>query len=199
MPTGYTYAVQEGKIDTLEDFAKDCARAFLWQARDSNEKDLVKLVTGTRDASYYENKLVEAINKSSMYRNMTDDEWRVFYESEYARDIKWKTEYREKQRLERERYQLMLSKVIAWNPPTEKHQELKNFMMKQLNDSIDFDCSTADDPITPFLSFDRWKEHQVVDNLRAIEDAKAGIKKMKDRDGDFLDWVNQLLESVKGL
>lgn len=35
----------------------------------------------------------------------------------------------------------MLEKVEAWIPPTKDHDHLKEFMITQLRESIDFDCN----------------------------------------------------------
>ena len=60
--------------------------------------------------------------------------------AEEARRVS-EAEYLAKMVESKRRYQAMLDKVNEWEPPTEDRVEMKNFMTKQLVESIRFDCS----------------------------------------------------------
>lgn len=199
MPTGYTYGVQEGNVTTLDAFAQECARAFLWQSRDSNEKDLIKLVTIPNDVEYQKNQLVKAKENLNELLALTETEWRTRYEEEKADDIRRQQERNERLKTEQARYNAMIEKVEAWTPPTEKHEDLKEFMLDQLAKSLDFDCSDRMLYPCTFQEYDSWKSHQLAYARGDVMRAENNLDRVTKRDGDYLEWVNKLLESVKGL
>jgi len=61
----------------------------------------------------------------------------------------------------RERYEAMLAQVKAWTPPTSEHQGLKDFMVEQLEESIDFDCGTDYLTVPERLTGAAHKEQQL--------------------------------------
>lgn len=199
MPTGYTYGVQEGSMTTLDAFAKECARAFLWQARDSNEKDLIKLVATPNDSEYQVNQLIKAKENLKELQGLTETEWLTRYEEERRDDIRRQHERNERIKIEQARYDAMIEKVKAWTPPTEQHQDLKEFMLDQLVKSLDFDCSDAMLYPCTFQDYDSWKMQKMSYAKGDVMRAENNLERVTKRDGDYLNWVNDLLESVKGL
>lgn len=197
MPTGYTYGVQEGKITTLEDFAKSCARAFLWQARDSEEKDLRKLVTGDGTLDYYIKALKEAEDNLAEIESLDDAGWQHKYEDKCATQLRYVTEYNKRVNEERIRYTKMLEKVKDWTPPSNEHIELKKFMIEQLESSINFDCADSymDEKPEPF---DSWKKFTYESAKKSVIRAKEDVDRHSHRKNDFVGWVDKLLDSVKG-
>lgn len=108
-------------------------------------------------------------------------------------------EYQESQARElamRERYETMLAKVQAWTPPTQEHRELKNFMVKQLEKSIDFDCNTTYPEVPERLSGAAYKEQQLHSARWQVsyhtEHGEEEIKRAKER----TDWVRALRQSL---
>jgi hypothetical protein len=196
MPTGYTCDVQDGKVTTLEDYAKTCARAFLWQSRDSNERDLLKLVSDETTVKYYEKSLAEARNDLAVHEALDEAGWRKMYDAENAATLKWTMDYNERKDLERLRYTTMLEKVRAWTPPSSEHYDLKKFMIEQLESSIKFDCRDTDWNIelVPFASWKKTRYETI--KTKVIKQEEDYNRQMSRQDG-FLTWVNDLLESVK--
>lgn len=139
MPTGYTANIENG--ESFENFVLGCARAFgaCAHQRDDTMKDKPKL----REVSnYYEEKLPEALAELGFLQSLTDtqiDEHGKELRDEEIASIQKSIE--EKRALEG-KYMAMLDKVSAWNPPTQDHVGLKEFMIKQIKDTIDFDCNT---------------------------------------------------------
>jgi hypothetical protein len=124
MPTGYTYGVQKGEITTLEDFAKTCARAFLWHARDSEEKDLRKLVDNEGTLEYYQKALKEAEDELSELEGLDDETWRLKWDTAMAKEQARIENYNVQKAAESLRYIQMIDKVKDWVPPTDKHTEM---------------------------------------------------------------------------
>lgn len=44
------------------------------------------------------------------------------------------------------KYAEMLSQIAKWQAPTKNHEELRNFMISQLEESVKFDCYLRDPP-----------------------------------------------------
>jgi hypothetical protein len=194
MPTGYTDKVAEGKIDSFEDFAKECARAFLYQARDSDEKNLRKLVSN--DSVYYQNRLDEAKEHLNKLIGMTEAEWRAYYEKTMDDDEKQREEWNDEKRLKRKRYELMMEKVYAWTPPSSKHEEMKKFMLDQLCISIDCDCKIYEPEARP--DYDVWCERHMGYALDEVKHCIERIREEKNRIDRNTEWVEQLLVSIEG-
>lgn len=197
MPTGYTYDVQEGKITTLEDFAKSCARAFLWQARDSEEKDLRKLVADEGTLSYYQKALKTAEDELLELEGLDDATWRLKWDEAMAAEQDRLEKYNIQKMSESLRYIQMIDKVKDWEPPTEKHADMKSFMIEQLESSLKFDCEGAYQAFKP-TPFQEWKKYKLDCARRDVIKYYNDVQKHSSRKQEYIDWVDQLLESVKG-
>jgi hypothetical protein len=198
MPSGYTYDVQVGNFTTLEEFAKTCARAFIWQARDSDEPDLRKLVRGSgNDLAFYEKDLAETNSLLYVYLNMTDRGWAELVGRE-NREALIRYEKSVKEMKEQElRYRAMIEKVKAWEPPTDKHVEMKRFMITQLEDSLKFDCFEMKPPKININS-QEFRNTRIKSVKVNIERTETQIAKMKNNKNLGAEWVEQLLESIEG-
>lgn len=146
MPTGYTHSVQDGTVTELKDFAMICVRAF-GLCIDMRDDDLRTPIPESfpLDTSYEDKSIEEAENTIKKLRAMTPQEILDAEKESYEND---KAEYEERNRRKQEeknRYIAMRLKVEAWSPPAELWQ-LKEFMISQLNESIDFDCRVYDAP-----------------------------------------------------
>ena len=131
---------------------------------------------------------------------MTIEEAKIITEREYEENIKYNKEQHEIYKNLKERYLNVLSDVLQWQPPTEDHVELKNFAIKQLENSIKFDCDGKE----KFYSLDVEKEtpeeyikRNIDSCLRNIkyhsEEYKKEVKKTLSRNK----WIKELRESLK--
>ena len=142
MPTGYTAPIYEGEEMTFEQFALRCARSFGALVSMRDEPIDAPIPDEFKVDAYYQKDYEEA---KAAYENFiqnppTDEE----LEKSYARYVQKETDRAQKaneeRALGRKRYEAMLTKVLKWEPPTPEHVNLKDFMIGQLKDSIDFDC-----------------------------------------------------------
>lgn len=195
MPTGYTYGVQEGKVNTLEDYTKACARAFLWQARDSSEDDLIKLVKGA-ESDYHHRQFDAALKKLTQLNLYNDQDWKMLHKIKLDEEDKREKDHKARMALELARYQDMRAKVEAWSPPTSKHVEIKNFMIEQLNKSIEFDQYEFHRAVDE--DWQEFKRKELSEANRSVEYHREELKSEKERATKWLEWVTQLLDSVKG-
>jgi hypothetical protein len=202
MPTGYTADVGDGKVAEFSDFALSCSRAFgaLVMLRDhdqSLEATRRYLASGkyANESSYYQDSLRKAAERLTQLEEMTDEEARLLALKEAEELRQTNRRYAEKTQAQRMRYEAMVEKVEAWEPPTDDHLGLKNFMLEQLHGSIDFDCTPVE-LHGPDLS-DGWREREIAKQRdRIIKDAKDIVKEHA-RNEQRRQWVEALLESLE--
>jgi hypothetical protein len=94
--------------------------------------------------------------------------------------------------IENGRYAAMREKVLAWNPPSDDHLEMKNFMLQQIEKSFD---NYKNDPPTPMTGAE-WLGEQVRHAQHNIEyQTKARADEIKRVEGRNR-WVRLLRESL---
>ena len=140
MPTGYTHDIENGQ--TFEDYALRCARAFgactLQRDESANERPKLR-----EESSLYEEKLPEALAEYGYLMSLNNKQQEEYGTEERDKEIVSIQASLEKKRDLESKYRDMLNKVELWVPPTNNHVSLKGFMIKQITDSIEFDCNTT--------------------------------------------------------
>lgn len=200
MPTGYTADLCDGKDVSFEGFALNCARAFgaLVSLRDEPDAEIPDEF---KVDEYYVKKFEEAKEELEKAESMTDEEFaeeaKQFYEHEKDRF----TTLINDALTTRKRYENMLEQVEQWEPPTEKHVELKKFMIDQLNESIRFDTSTSFyEEVLAELSLETVEEARA-NRLKIYGDnfnrRKAKLEEQKAIMKERSEWVSELRKSLK--
>lgn len=190
MPTGYTYKVMKGEITELDEFAFECARAFLAVMRDAPSDE--PLPDEIKVEQYYYDDAEEAKAAMDKFLNATEEEKQKMW-VEYVEDTKVSNGERIREGEEvKARYEAMVEKVGRWSPPSSDHHELKKFMLHQLSESLKFDVHDYKDRI---LSYEKWKDvhgEYLIDtyNRRAEELEKRIARASKETR-----WIKQLKES----
>ncbi|MDY3551456.1 hypothetical protein R5W24_000532 [Gemmata sp. JC717] len=95
----------------------------------------------------------------------------------------------------RRKYESMLDQVRAWEPPSTDHDNLKQFMIDQLRQSIDFDCREYQEPL-PTLDGAVWLAEKRERVLRDLGYHHQEHGKELERVEQRNRWVRQLRESV---
>lgn len=202
MPTGYTADVQEGKITEFKDFALQCARAFgaCVMQMDDDPKDLPK---EQDESSYYSKKISETKKEIKKFTNMTDEELVNFEKNRIEKDLKYHQDKIQEEKKEKVRYETMLEKVHAWTPPTEEHQGLKDFMIRQIKDSIKWDCEGTyhQDAIKRLEVTDISPSTIRAEKLESLEKDLAYYKKQdfeeSERTQKRNQWIRDLYKSLE--
>lgn len=143
MPTGYTAILEDRDDVTFREFCLRCARAMgvcIMQRDDPGDK---AMVLDERPSDYHERALNSAREQFALYESMTPERVAVIQEGDLAEARKQADEAIAKKQALQQRYCVMLKKVAAWKPPTQDHQGLKDFMVQQLADSLDWDCDVT--------------------------------------------------------
>lgn len=89
----------------------------------------------------------------------------------------------------------MLAEVDAWQPPTEMHTGLKNFMRDQLTSSIEADCNATHTAVT----FDTAEEYRDAEIHRLTTDLahhRLQLLKAQARVSAQNDWIRTLWASL---
>lgn len=148
MPTGYTAVIADGI--TFEQFAMRCAR----------------IPERFEPTTYYADVAATARAELASLAGVDAD---VAALSEYtAATSAWAKRVAERADL-RAKYDVMLSAIEAWAPPTDKHAGLKEFMRSQVADSINCDCDGMYDTPPVRLSGAEWLAQRTSALNKSIE------------------------------
>ena len=144
MPTGYTAPVQDGTVVEFKDFAMQCARAFggMIHMREDSQKAEYRPATVS---DYYPNAIESTLAEIAEVEAWTAKDAMIAALTAWGRNLVADAEARKRSAAYKERYDAMLAQVATWEPPTEEHQGLKDFMVSQLEDSIKFDVHDYDE------------------------------------------------------
>lgn len=144
MSTGYTASVSDGTVTELPEFAMQCARAFgaLVMMRDM---PLSAPVPDRFEAStsYHDGVLAAARKRLDELDALSADEIAAAATIAQAERERSHESYLADKRIRKGRYEAMIEKVRDWTQPTPDHEPLRDFMIEQVNQSIDFDCSVG--------------------------------------------------------
>lgn len=201
MPTSYTQAILDGRITTLKQFASQCIRRFGagFHLRENPDLDNMSLLTVD---SYRDTKIAELHEFLKHISATSDDELLKSHKDKLLQDKADNLASIETKNANAKLLNNMLSEVKSWNPPTYDHVQLKQFMLEQLNITIENDCKTEYN----------WKRISVIEEellaldvskIRTdmIDDACASIsyhKKMKYEEIERCDKTNQwILDLIK--
>lgn len=200
MPTGYTAPIYEGEKDfTFEKFAMRCARNFgaLAHLREKSKEEAIDLEKDFQPNSFYKD-MLEVAEKD--YQDFLDNppteeqlnkEFDEYVQMEQARFL----EREQKIEAIRKRYEDMIKKVLAWQPPTPEHQSLKDFMLNQLWDSIEFDCSLYAPDVKDREGY--FKDAMSPDHiLRRISHYREMWEKEVRRSEECKKYVKELMDSL---
>lgn len=195
MPTGNTAPVQSGEVSDLRTFALRCAKAFCPSLRD----DALDAPMPSRlepDTSYYDEHMREAADREDDLAEMTNDAAAAAAEEAHAAAVAAWRARRERYSLERCRYEAMMDKVRAWQPP-EACANLKSFMLSQLESSIEFDFPSEDyDPPPVRMAPAEWLEQERTKARTALLHYSIERDEVIRRTADKNRWLDALRASL---
>lgn len=196
MPTGYTAGVKDGKVTEFKDYALSCARAFgalILMRDDPMDAPIPERFEPT---DYHLRGIKRAQERLIELEKMTPEEASRQARAAYDEARTARQQRREERAADRHRYEAMLEKVRRWTPPSPDHVEYKKFMVKQLEESIDFDCNDSYDDGPAFKVSDEWRAEQIKMARDDVDYHKAEHAKEGERVEGRNRWVRQLRESL---
>lgn len=121
-------------------------------------------------------------------------------------DVKYHSQRIEQIKVIREKLEYLLEQARKYEPPTPEHVEIKEFMVQQLESTIEHDCdlsyheayiemtnSLKDKPIDPKAIRDSLLDDNIKDMQHAEERLKDNINKCNEANK----WVEVFLNSIK--
>ncbi len=92
------------------------------------------------------------------------------------------------------KYSAMLAEVVRWTPPTTEHEGLKEFMLDQLRQSIEFDCDPSPEPAKQEPA--AWLQQQLEHHRRMLALYERQQVEENARTEDRNQWIRALRDSV---
>ena len=196
MPTGYTEDLYMGKEVTFEQFAMKCARAFGALITMREEPLDAPIPEEFEPDNYHLEELEKARQRLAEVESWSEEQAELEAEKAYQEAVRKRNGTIAKNARIRERYEKMLAQVRTWIPPTPDHEELKRFMVEQLQKSIEYDCSyVPDEPKR--LSGAEYKQQQIAEARWEVEyhtkEYEEEVKRVQKRN----EWLRALRESLR--
>jgi hypothetical protein len=195
MVTAYTADLYEGDV-SFQDFVVRCARAFgpLWAMQD--QPLTAPIPEKFEPSGYHFRELAFAQAELAQIEGWDDAEADRRAQLAYDRKLRLDEEYLVNIATRQQRYVDMLDRVKDWTPPTADHAELKRFMVKQLEGSIDSDYG-QDYPSPPQRQTGvEYKKQQLDSALRNISYHTEGDQRERQSAEDRTKWVGALLQNL---
>lgn len=144
MPTGYTAIVAKKENCTLEEYAMRCARNFGALIEMREEPMDAPIPEKFEINPFYKKELEAAEKELHDFEALPYAEKIAVLERDYEQRVERYAKEAEKENEERRvlrgRYEAMLEKVNRWKAPTPDHENLRKFMIEQIEDCIEPDC-----------------------------------------------------------
>ena len=199
MPTGYTSAIKDDI--SFEQFALQCARAFGALITMRDDPNDAEIPDSFEPSPFYQENIDKATTELIAIMDVSASEAKRLAKKQYDDQVDYIKKQMKKNNELREKYKAMLQKVRAWEPPSKDHVEMKKFMVDQIVQSIDFDCSNEyylksyPQPLTG----EQYKASEIKRLSHDIEHYTTELKKEKDRCEERSLWVRKLKESLEVL
>lgn len=197
MPSGYTAPVMEGKITTLAEFAMCCARAFgaciSMRDDDSNAPIPERFEPDTK---YHDAAISAALAAIGEIEVLSLDECAQRAADEFRIETERRAQRKTERAQVRARYEAMLKQLGAWSPPSDI-AELKGFMIKQIVDSMQWDCDERDySPALVAMTGDQWRQTTLAKLRSDVDYHTAEREKEISRTEDRNKWLATLRASL---
>lgn len=194
MPTGYTYAVAEGKMIEFSDFALSCARAFgalITMREEPTGADIPEEFTP--DTKYHDEHIANDMKRMGQVQDMTLAEADTAALEVHRAALASRAKYLADRDAEAGRLNAMLAKVRAWHPPTPDHVEMKKFMVDQLTISLPGDYAPA---IPALLDGAAWRQQEIDRLADSVVYHRKERSKEIERASGRTEWVKALRRSL---
>jgi hypothetical protein len=141
MPTGYTAGILDGKITTFPQFAKVCLIAF-GAAIHLRDEDMHSELTKITPSDYYATEIEKAKQLLKNAETLSDKLIVQNKKLELEKSKEYHLKAIEKSKVDVKNLNDILKEIYQWSPPTDEHTGIKDFMIDQIKQTIDFDCKT---------------------------------------------------------
>jgi hypothetical protein len=199
MPTSYTEKVGTGEVTDFAEYAMMCARNF-GVCITLRDDPLSGEVPEFRPDPHYTERLAEAREKIAEWDSMTTEQRMEKYEAECREIMEYARNGIQEVNEMRKRYEAMLEKARGFKPPTEEHKNYAKFIVDQLQQSIDFDCSTEYyDSIKYSPAFGDWVLKTQLRLAQALSSASQSLVEEYERCAKRNEWIANLRKAIEAV
>ncbi|UYX56272.1 hypothetical protein M3Y14_34050 (plasmid) [Bacillus thuringiensis] len=196
MPSGYTYIIEDREKVSGSEFILRCARQFGALITMRDEPMDAEIPTFTVSPGALE-RIETAKQHLEKYKSMSIEEAEKLTEESYQSQLKSSQKIIQERLALKAKYLNTLEEVKQWNPPTNEHVSLKEFAIKQIEDSIYSDCNTSyyEKPVVKSSGEEYLKEliESYEDQLKSAKDMyQKEIESVASRN----QWIKDLKESL---
>lgn len=142
MPTGYTVAFTERDV-TFREYALTCARAF-GACIMQREESLSEPPKHREVSEYYQESIDHDMREIARFLSLSREQQIAEMDAAAEEDRRYRREARAAALALEVRLRATLGQVSAWQPPTPAHEKYKEFMIEQINSTLEFDCAPRD-------------------------------------------------------
>jgi hypothetical protein len=193
MSSAFTAPIKDGI--SFEQFAMGCARSFGACITMRDEPDNTPIPDEFKPSTYHIERIDECRKHLKELKEMSSEQAEEAAKKEHEDEINRITRSNEESRLLKDKYTAMLIKVRDWQPPSPSHVEFKEFMQKQIEESIAFDC-IIDETTPTRKSGIQWREEAIRRTLYNIEHHADCQAKEESRTAERNLWLRQLRGSL---
>jgi hypothetical protein len=156
-----------------------------------------------KPAPFYQDKIKAIESEYEKLQKLSSDEINQMIEKEFVK----RRDSLDKQLAERKamkhRYESMLEEAKTWEPPTSDHSGLKDFMVKQLTESIEYDCDLEwvekDLKELVFLSEREWMSSKIKSLNKDLAYYRKAYAEEVERVSNRNLWITELRDSFTKL
>lgn len=199
MPTGYTAKIIDRDDVSFQEFALDCAKAFGANIRLRDEPADTPIQKYSPD-SYYVKAMETARNEYARLLSMDESQRLAYGEEKKRSQIDEYRKYVADAEVKSARLNRMLKSVMEWTPPTDEHVGMKEFMIEQLQSTIqnDGNGSYYQDSIDRHMATDTGQYHAdaLKSSADSIEYYERKSREEIDRVDGRNDWNRKLIDSL---
>lgn len=194
MPTGYTADIPKGI--TFEQYAWSCARAFGALILMRDDPSDAPIPERFEPSEYNRNALADAKAKFAQLDTMSLSDAATAAQADYDAELaRYAT--RKAERIDQlNKYDAMLAQVVKWEAPTPDHIKYREFMISQIRETIDWDCSDKYDVAPVRLSGMEWLSTQIAEARRSMayheKEWAAEVERTNNRNA----WIQALRDSL---
>jgi hypothetical protein len=175
MPTGYTYDLLNKNL-SFKDFAMLCCRNFGVTITMRDEPFDTQIPEKFEPDNHYKARLDETIEEKNKWAELSFEEKHNFLVTEKQNDLDRKAQSLKEIESQNEKLRNMAVKINRWNPP-EKFLCIKNFMLNQIEISID--STDYYIPKQEEIDYCKGKTPQSYNMLQIEEHEKGLLKDME--------------------
>ena len=205
MPTGYTAGILDGKVNTFEEFATVCTRAFgaTIHMRDNPMDSPYEPRT---PSDYHTNSIQSKRERLEEIESMSDEKIVEDFNARLKVDLEYHQTKLEADKRNLEKLNSMLESAKSWVPPTEDHQSFRDFMIEQIESTIkvDGDPSYHGDKIIEIekqmeegVNPKEYREETIQEIKRQISYYETEYQKELVRCKNSNEWMEKFFESIK--